>query len=60
MKQKTVDNYINTYLPAIRGGNNADAKQAVTMLIKEVERDTRYAACDEIDKLHHRVHNLDH
>jgi len=58
MKRETIDKYIAAWLPVIQSGKRTAA--ALEMLIKEVERDTRHAACDEVNKLHSRIHNLDH
>ena len=59
MKQETIQNYLDQYLPAIKEYPD-DVKRTVTLLIKEVERDTRHAACDQINSLYNNVHNLNH
>lgn len=60
MKKQTIDKYAEDYLANIQGAEPERQEALLRVLIKTVERDTRHAACDEINKLHNRVHNLDH
>ena len=62
MKQQTVDKYIGEYGEIIQelatGGTEAEYHRYLRLLIKEVERDTRYAAIEEVNKLTNSIQNL--
>lgn len=62
MKPETLDNYVTTWGPFLmddaKDKGTAAMERTLRLLIKEVERDTRHAACDEINKLNNAVHNL--
>ena len=61
MKKETIDKYVAGHLPAFTEEYSPKEKErSLRLLIKEVERDTRHAACDEVNKLHNRIHNLEH
>ena len=62
MKLQTQDKYLDAYFPhlaeLIKADNDQDAKGIIRVMMKEIERDTRHAACDEINRLHNSVHNI--
>ena len=62
MKLQTQDKYLDAYFPRlvdyIEASKTEEAKGMLRVLMKEVERDTLYNACDEINRLHNAVHNI--
>lgn len=59
MKKETIDRYIEKWLPLLQEGAQ-DPRRTLSLLIREVERDTRHAACDLVNRLHTEISNLDH
>ena len=62
MKTETKENYLDGYMPsiadAIQRGEDSQARELIGLLIREVERDVRHAACDEVNKLHNTLYNI--
>ena len=62
MKTETIDKYLDAYFPHlvdyIEASKMEEAKGMIRVLMKEIERDTRHKACDEINRLHNAVHNI--